>query len=63
MAAIVEVNCSTCEKLALLAICKVDEHGRLVHEECLASTLSLRQGLRLPKRSRWADADATTTTT
>jgi hypothetical protein len=32
--AIVEVNCSICEKLALLALCKVDEHLRPVHEEC-----------------------------
>ena len=53
--AVVEVNCSICEKLAPLAICKVDEHGRPVHEECLAGTLPLRQGLRPPKSIRWAD--------
>ena len=53
--AIVEVNCSICEKLALLALCKVDEHLRPVHEECLAGMLSLRQGLTPPEGSRWAD--------
>ena len=53
--AIVEVNCSICEKPTLLAICKVDEHGRPVHEECLATTLPLRQELRPPERPRWTE--------
>jgi hypothetical protein len=53
--AIVEVNCSICDKPALLTLCRVDEHGRPAHEQCLADTLASKPDLSLPVPSRWTD--------
>jgi hypothetical protein len=37
-------HCSTCGDVVALEVCKIDEHGRAVHEECYLAKINLQNG-------------------